>query len=176
MAATNRPDILDKALLRPGRFDRHIYLELPTIQEREEIFKVHTRRLTLCKDLALKQLAAQSPGFSGADIANISNEAALIAARKDKHCIEQQDFDEAIDRVIGGLERKGKIISSREKEIIAYHESGHALTSWFQEHAEKLVKLTIVPRGKSLGAAWYQPEEHAILTKGQLRVNELHFG
>jgi AFG3 family protein len=168
MAATNRPDILDKALLRPGRFDRHIYLELPTIGEREDIFKVHTRNLILCKDLDLKQLAGQTPGFSGADIANICNEAALIAARKSKACIEHSDFSDAVDRIIGGLEKKGKIISEQEKLTIAHHESGHAVVSWFLKDAEELVKLTIVPRGKSLGAAWYQPQERVLLTKSQL--------
>lgn len=171
MAATNRPDILDKALLRPGRFDRHIYLELPSIEERIAIFKVHTKRLALCKDLELDRLASMTPGFSGADIANICNESALIAARKSKDCIEQSDFSEAIDRIIGGLERKGKIISEREKHIVAHHESGHAVVSWFIEEAEELVKLTIVPRGKSLGSAWYQPQEYALLTKSQLMAN-----
>ncbi|NND31183.1 MAG: ATP-dependent zinc metalloprotease FtsH [Saprospiraceae bacterium] len=171
MAATNRPDILDKALLRPGRFDRHIYLELPNISEREAIFKVHTRQLVLSPDLNLAQLAAMTPGFSGADIANICNEAALIAARKTREQIEQEDFYEAIDRIIGGLERKGKIISEKEKERIAYHEAGHAVVSWFEKEAEELMKVTIVPRGKSLGAAWYQPEEHAILTKSQLMAS-----
>lgn len=171
MAATNRPDILDKALLRPGRFDRHIYLELPSIGEREAIFKVHTKRLTLCEDLDLSRLAGQTPGFSGADIANICNESALIAARKSKDCIEESDFSEAIDRIIGGLERKGKIISEKEKTIIAHHESGHAVVSWFLEDAEELVKLTIVPRGKSLGSAWYQPQEHALMTRSQLMAS-----
>jgi cell division protease FtsH len=171
MAATNRPDILDKALLRPGRFDRHVYLELPNISEREAIFQVHTRNLALSKEIDLKQLAAMTPGFSGADIANISNEAALIAARKTKESIEQSDFHEAIDRIIGGLERKGKIISNLEKERIAFHESGHAVVSWYQRDAEELMKVTIVPRGKSLGAAWYQPEEHALLTQSQLMAS-----
>ena len=167
MAATNRPDILDKALLRPGRFDRHIYLELPNMTEREAIFEVHTKRLKLCHDLPLSQLAKQTPGFSGADIANICNEAALIAARQKSDCIDLNHFREAIDRTIGGLERS-KILSPAEKRRIAYHESGHALVSWFLEDAEELVKVSIVPRGKSLGAAWYQPEEHAILTQSQL--------
>ena len=171
MAATNRPDILDKALLRPGRFDRHIYLELPNISDREAIFQVHTRQLVLSPDLNLQQLSAMTPGFSGADIANICNEAALIAARKTKEQIEQEDFQEAIDRIIGGLERKGKIISEKEKVRIAYHEAGHAVVSWFEEEAEELMKVTIVPRGKTLGAAWFQPEEHAILTKSQLMAS-----
>lgn len=171
MAATNRPDILDKALLRPGRFDRHIYLELPSILEREAIFKVHSKRLILCDEIDLSRLAGQTPGFSGADIANICNEAALIGARKNKDCIEDRDFSEAIDRIIGGLERKGKIISETEKQIIAHHESGHAIVSWFLKDAEQLVKLTIVPRGKSLGSAWYQPQEHALLTNSQLLAN-----
>lgn len=168
LAATNRPDILDKALLRPGRFDRHIYLELPSQGERIEIFKVHMRRLRLGSNINLEELAAQTPGFSGADIANICNEAALIAARKGATEIFQQDFRDAIDRIIGGLERKGKIISEEEKKIVAYHEAGHATVSWFLEEADELMKVTIVPRGKSLGAAWYLPEEHAILTESQL--------
>ena len=168
LAATNRPDILDKALLRPGRFDRHIYLELPSQSERIEIFKVHMRRLKLGSNINMEELAAQTPGFSGADIANICNESALIAARKGATEILQQDFRDAIDRVIGGLERKGKIISEKEKKIVAYHEAGHATVSWFLTDADELMKVTIVPRGKSLGAAWYLPEEHAILTRSQL--------
>lgn len=168
MAATNRPDILDKALLRPGRFDRHIYLELPGIDERKDIFSVHSRRLMLCNGLDFEQLSGQTPGFSGADIANICNEAALIAARKNKACVGQQDFLDAIDRIIGGLEKKGKIISQQEKKMIACHESGHAIVSWFLKDAEELVKLTIVPRGKSLGSAWYQPQERMLLTESQL--------
>jgi cell division protease FtsH len=167
MAATNRPDILDKALLRPGRFDRHIYLELPTLQERIKIFKVHIRNLSLGDDLDFDFLAAQTPGFSGADIANICNEGALIAARKKKEVIEQEDFMEAIDRVVAGIERKSKIISQTEKRIIAYHEAGHATASWFLPTADELVKVTIIPRGKSLGAAWYLPEEHQLMTKTQ---------
>ncbi len=168
LAATNRPDILDKALLRPGRFDRHIYLELPSQAERIAIFKVHVRPLKLGSNINLEELAAQTPGFSGADIANICNEAALIAARKGAKEIAQQDFRDAIDRIIGGLERTGKIISEEEKKIVAYHEAGHATVSWFLEEADELMKVTIVPRGKSLGAAWYLPEEHSILTQSQL--------
>ncbi len=167
MAATNRPDILDKALLRPGRFDRHIYLELPTLHERIEIFKVHIRNLSMGDGIDLNFLASQTPGFSGADIANICNEAALIAARKKKEIIEQEDFMEAIDRIVAGIERKSKIISQAEKRIIAYHEAGHATASWFLPTADELVKVTIIPRGKSLGAAWYLPEEHQLMTKTQ---------
>ena len=167
LAATNRPDILDKALLRPGRFDRYIYLELPTKEEREEIFGVHLRPLKLSKNVDPSQLAKLSPGFSGADIANICNEAALITARKKKKEVEQTDFMEARDRVIGGLERKSKIISPKEKEIVAYHEAGHAVASWYLEHVDALVKISIIPRGKSLGSAWYLPEERQIVTKSQ---------
>lgn len=167
MAATNRPDILDKALLRPGRFDRHIYLELPNLEERNAIFKVHTKELKLADNIDLDTLSAQTPGFSGADIANICNEAALIAARKKKEAVFNEDFIEAVDRIIGGLERKGKIISKKEKRIIAFHEAGHAAVSWYLPNVDELVKVTIVPRGKSLGAAWYLPEEHQILTTAQ---------
>ncbi|HEY9221556.1 MAG TPA: ATP-dependent zinc metalloprotease FtsH [Lutibacter sp.] len=167
LAATNRADILDKALLRPGRFDRHIYLELPTKQERMEIFEVHLRPIKKAKDVDVKLLASLSPGFSGADIANICNEAALIAARKKKEAVEQEDFMEARDRVVGGLERKGKIISPKEKEIVAYHEAGHAVASWFLKNVDALVKVSIIPRGKSLGSAWYLPEEHQIVTKAK---------
>ena len=167
LAATNRPDILDKALLRPGRFDRHIYLELPNKQERIEIFGVHIRNLKLAKNVNIVMLATLSPGFSGADIANICNEAALIAARKKKNEIEQEDFMGARDRVVGGLERKSKIISPKEKEIIAYHEAGHAVASWYLKHVDSLVKVSIIPRGKSLGSAWYLPEERQIVTKSQ---------
>lgn len=167
LAATNRADILDKALLRPGRFDRHIYLELPTKLERIEIFEVHLRPIKKAKDVDVKLLASLSPGFSGADIANICNEAALIAARKKKSAVEQEDFIEARDRVVGGLERKGKIISPKEKEIVAYHEAGHAVASWFLKHVDALVKVSIIPRGKSLGSAWYLPEEHQIVTKAK---------
>jgi AFG3 family protein len=167
LAATNRADILDKALLRPGRFDRHIYLELPTKQERKEIFEVHLRPIKKAKDVDVELLASLSPGFSGADIANICNEAALIAARKKKNAVEQEDFMEARDRVVGGLERKGKIISPKEKEIVAYHEAGHAIASWFLKNVDALVKVSIIPRGKSLGSAWYLPEEHQIVTKAK---------
>ena len=169
LAATNRADILDAALLRPGRFDRHIYLELPNQKERQEIFKVHLKPLKLAEDIDLKQLSAQTPGFSGADIANICNEAALIAARKSKNLVEWDDFNEAIDRIVGGLEKKSKIISPREKRIIAYHEAGHAVASWFLKNTDTLIKVTIIPRGKSLGAAWYLPEEHQIITKSQFK-------
>ncbi len=167
LAATNRPDVLDKALLRPGRFDRHIYLELPTKEERKEIFGVHLRPLKLSKNVDVELLAKLSPGFSGADIANICNEAALIAARKKKKTVEQEDFLEARDRVIGGMERKSKIISPKEKEIVAHHEAGHAVVSWYLKNVDSLVKVSIIPRGKSLGAAWYLPEERQIVTKSQ---------
>lgn len=167
IAATNRADILDRALLRPGRFDRHIYLELPNIEERKAIFEVHLRPLHLAGDLDIEILAAQTPGFSGADIANICNEAALIAARRGKESVEMQDFYDATDRIIAGLEKKSKIISPAERKIIAYHEAGHAVVSWKLPNADKLLKVTIVPRGKSLGAAWYLPEEHQIYTRDQ---------
>ncbi|MBQ4914596.1 ATP-dependent zinc metalloprotease FtsH [Maribacter sp. MMG018] len=167
LAATNRPDILDKALLRPGRFDRHIYLELPTKEEREEIFKVHLRPLKLAKDVDVTALAKLSPGFSGADIANICNEAALIAARKKKDLIHFRDFMAARDRIVGGMERKSKIISQKEKETVAHHEAGHAVVSWYLKNVDSLVKVSIIPRGKSLGAAWYLPEERQIVTKSQ---------
>ena len=167
LAATNRPDVLDKALLRPGRFDRHIYLELPTQEERKEIFAVHLRPLKLSKKLDVDLLAKLSPGFSGADIANICNEAALIAARKKKKEVAQSDFMEARDRIIGGIERKSKIISPKEKEIVAHHEAGHAVVSWYLKNVDALVKVSIIPRGKSLGAAWYLPEERQIVTKAQ---------
>ncbi len=167
LAATNRPDVLDKALLRPGRFDRHIYLELPTKEERQEIFGVHLRPLKLAKNVDVGLLAKLSPGFSGADIANICNEAALIAARKKKEEVAQIDFMEARDRIIGGMERKSKIISPKEKEIVAHHEAGHAVVSWYLKNVDALVKVSIIPRGKSLGAAWYLPEERQIVTKTQ---------
>ena len=167
LAATNRADILDKALLRPGRFDRHIYLELPNKQERKEIFDVHMRPLKMADDVNVKLLASLSPGFSGADIANICNEGALIAARKKKKKIEQEDFMQARDRVVGGLERKSKIISPKEKKIIAHHEAGHAVASWYFKNVDSLVKVSIIPRGKSLGAAWYLPEENQIITKSK---------
>ena len=168
MAATNRADILDSALMRAGRFDRRIYVDLPEVQERKEIFKVHTKDLKVKESLDMDFLARQTPGFSGADIANICNEAALIAARKGKEAIERQDFLDAVDRIIGGLEKKGKIIKPKEKRRIAFHEAGHATTSWLLEHASPLVKVTIVPRGRSLGAAWYLPEERQITTESQM--------
>ncbi|MCX7862191.1 MAG: ATP-dependent zinc metalloprotease FtsH [Bacteroidales bacterium] len=168
LAATNRADMLDKALVRAGRFDRQIHVELPELKEREEIFKVHLRPLKYDPSLDISFLAKQTPGFSGADIANICNEAALIAARKGKKMVEKQDFLDAIDRIIGGLERKNKMITPEEKRIIAFHEAGHATVSWFCEHANPLLKVTIIPRGKSLGAAWYLPEERQISTKEQI--------
>ena len=168
LAATNRADILDKALMRAGRFDRQIYVELPDLIGRKEIFEVHMRNLKLGPDVHREFLAKQTPGFSGADIANVCNEAALMAARKGKDIIEKQDFLDAIDRIIGGLEKKNKIITADEKKVIAFHEAGHATTSWLLQYAHPLVKVTIVPRGKSLGAAWYLPEERQITTKEQL--------
>lgn len=168
MGATNRADILDKALMRAGRFDRQIHLELPDINERKEIFGVHLKPLKIDEKLDLEFLSKQTPGFSGADIANVCNEAALIAARKEKKFIERQDFLDAIDRIVGGLERKSKIITKEEKRTIAYHESGHATVSWLLEHAHPLVKVTIIPRGRALGAAWYLPEERQITTREQL--------
>ena len=167
MAATNRADVLDRALLRPGRFDRQIYLELPNQTERKAIFAVHLRPLHLGGDVNVETLAAQTPGFSGADIANICNEAALIAARHEKQAIEMEDFYAAVDRVVAGLEKKTKIISPREKRVIAIHEAGHATASWFSPNADSLLKVSIVPRGKALGAAWYLPEEYSIYTKRQ---------
>lgn len=164
LAATNRADVLDPALLRAGRFDRHIYLELPNLAERKAIFKVHLKPLKLAKDFQPDSLASQTPGFSGADIANICNEAALIAARKRKDEVEKEDFHEAMDRIVAGLEKKSKIISAEEKQIIAYHEAGHAVVSWMLEHIDPLMKVSIIPRGKSLGAAWYLPEERQIMT------------
>ena len=168
LGATNRADVLDRALLRPGRFDRQIFVELPDLNGRKEIFNVHLKPLKISETLDIDFLAKQTPGFSGADIANICNEAALIAARKGKTAIEKQDFLDAIDRVIGGLEKKNKIISPHEKRVIAYHEAGHASVSWLLEHAHPLVKVTIVPRGNSLGAAWYLPEERQITTTEQM--------
>ncbi len=168
LAATNRADILDKALLRAGRFDRQIHVELPDVNERREIFKVHLRPLKIEQGLDIEFLARQTPGFSGADIANVCNEAALIAARKDKNTVEKQDFLDAVDRIVGGLERKNKIITQQEKRTIAYHEAGHATVSWMLEHAHPLLKVTIIPRGRALGAAWYQPEERQITTIEQL--------
>ncbi|MHA7112035.1 ATP-dependent zinc metalloprotease FtsH [Sunxiuqinia elliptica] len=168
LAATNRADMLDRALMRAGRFDRQIHVELPDLNERGEIFKVHLRPIKLSDEVDANFLAKQTPGFSGADIANVCNEAALIAARKDRDKVGRQDFLDAVDRIIGGLEKKNKIISRDEKKRIAYHEAGHATISWLLEHAHPLVKVTIVPRGKALGAAWYLPEERSITTKEQL--------
>ena len=168
LAATNRADILDRALMRAGRFDRQINVELPDLEERKAIFKVHLKPLKLDPGLNVDFLAKQTPGFSGADIANVCNESALIAARKNKSIIEKQDFLDAIDRIIGGLEKRNKIISSHEKKVIAYHESGHASVSWLLQYAHPLVKVTIVPRGKALGAAWYLPEERQITTYEQM--------
>jgi cell division protease FtsH len=168
IAATNRADVLDPALLRAGRFDRQIHVELPDLTEREEIFKVHLAPITKGDDLDVAELAKQTPGFSGADIANVCNEAALIAARRDRTSVGKQDFLEAIDRIIGGLEKKSKIITKSEKRTIAYHEAGHATVSWKLEHAHPLIKVTIVPRGQALGAAWYQPQERQITTREQI--------
>ena len=168
LAATNRADVLDKALMRAGRFDRQIYVDLPDIRERKEIFEVHLKPLKKSEDLDTDFLAKQTPGFSGADIANVCNEAALIAARKDKKSVDKQDFLDAVDRIVGGLEKKNKIISPEEKRAIAIHEAGHATVSWMLEHAAPLVKVTIVPRGQSLGAAWYLPEERSIVRPDQM--------
>ncbi len=168
LAATNRADILDRALLRAGRFDRQVYVDMPDMNERREIFKVHLKPLKLNPNLDVEFLAKQTPGFSGADIANVCNEAALIAARNNKKMVDKQDFLDAVDRIIGGLEKRNKIISIHEKKVIAYHEAGHASVSWLLEHASPLVKVTIVPRGRSLGAAWYLPEERQITTTEQL--------
>ena len=172
LAATNRVDILDKALLRAGRFDRQIYVDLPDLNDRKEIFLVHMKGLKLGPDVSVDQLARQTPGFSGADIANVCNEAALIAARHDKQAIEKQDFMDAVDRIIGGLEKKNKIITEDERRSIAIHEAGHATISWMTEYGNPLVKVTIVPRGKALGAAWYMPEERQI-THTQVLLDEL---
>jgi len=168
LAATNRAEILDKALMRAGRFDRQIYVDLPDLHERREIFEVHIKPLTLADDVKLEFLAQQTPGFSGADIANLCNEAALIAARGDKKAIHHQDFLDAVDRIVGGLEKKNKVITPKEKKVIAFHEAGHATVSWMLEHAAPLVKVTIVPRGQSLGAAWYLPEERKIVQTEQM--------
>ena len=168
IAATNRADVLDKALMRAGRFDRQIYVDLPDLNERKEIFKVHLKPLKIIKTLDIDFLAKQTPGFSGADIANVCNESALIAARKNKKSVGKQDFLDAVDRIVGGLEKKNKIITPEEKETIAYHEAGHAIVSWLLEHAAPLVKVTIVPRGQSLGAAWYLPEERQIVRTEQM--------
>ena len=168
LAATNRVDILDKALLRAGRFDRQIYLDLPDLNERKEVFGVHLKGLKLDKNVDVDLLARQTPGFSGADIANVCNEAALIAARHDKKAVDKDDFLAAVDRIIGGLEKKTKVLTAQEKETIALHEAGHATLSWFLEYANPLIKVTIVPRGRALGAAWYLPEERQITTKEQM--------
>jgi len=168
LAATNRADVLDKALMRAGRFDRQIYVDLPDIKERKQIFEVHIKPLKLAKDVNVEFLAQQTPGFSGADIANMCNEAALIAARKNKKAIHHQDFLDAVDRIVGGLEKKNKVITPKEKKTIAFHEAGHATVSWMLEHAAPLVKVTIVPRGQSLGAAWYLPAERLIVQTEQM--------
>ena len=168
LAATNRADVLDKALMRAGRFDRQIYVDLPDVRERKEIFQVHLKPLKKTKTLDIDFLAKQTPGFSGADIANVCNEAALIAARKNRKSVGKQDFLDAVDRIVGGLEKKNKIISQEEKKTIAFHEAGHALVSWLLEFAAPLVKVTIVPRGRSLGAAWYLPEERMIVRTEQM--------
>ena len=168
LAATNRADVLDKALMRAGRFDRQIYVDLPDVRERKEIFEVHLAPLKKAEGLDTDFLAKQTPGFSGADIANVCNEAALIAARKDKSAVDKQDFLDAVDRIVGGLEKKNKIVTVAEKKAIAVHEAGHATVSWMLEHAAPLIKVTIVPRGQSLGAAWYLPEERLIVRPDQM--------
>ena len=168
IAATNRADVLDKALMRAGRFDRQIFVDLPDVRERKAIFKVHLRPLKKAANLDVDFLSKQTPGFSGADIANVCNEAALIAARKNKKSVGKQDFLDAVDRIVGGLEKKNKIITPDEKKAVAYHEAGHATVSWMLEHAAPLVKVTIVPRGQSLGAAWYLPEERLIVRSEQM--------
>lgn len=168
LAATNRVDILDKALLRAGRFDRQIYVDLPDLNERKEVFGVHLKPLKLDSNVDVDLLARQTPGFSGADIANVCNEAALIAARHQKKSVDKDDFLAAIDRIVGGLEKKTKVMTAAEKRAIALHEAGHATISWFLEHANPLIKVTIVPRGRALGAAWYLPEERQITTKEQM--------
>ena len=176
LAATNRADILDKALLRAGRFDRQIHVDLPDLNERKEVFGVHLKPLKLDESVDLDLLARQTPGFSGADIANVCNEAALIAARHGKNAVGKQDFLDAVDRIIGGLEKKTKIMTAEEKRTIALHEAGHATLSWFLEHANPLIKVTIVPRGRALGAAWYLPEERQITTKEQMLDEMCVFG
>ena len=168
IAATNRADVLDKALMRAGRFDRQIYVDLPDIRERKEIFEVHLAPLKKVEGLDTEFLAKQTPGFSGADIANVCNEAALIAARNNKTAVDKQDFLDAVDRIVGGLEKKNKIVTPEEKHAIAVHEAGHATVSWMLEHAAPLIKVTIVPRGQSLGAAWYLPEERLIVRPEQM--------
>ena len=168
LAATNRADILDKALMRAGRFDRQIHVDLPELKEREEIFQVHMKGLKIAEDFDLEFMAKHTPGFSGADIANVCNEAALTAARKDKKEIDRQDFLDAVDRIIGGIEKKNSIITPSEKRSIAHHEAGHAVVSWLLPHANPLFKVTLIPRGNALGAAWYLPEEHKLYTKSQM--------
>jgi cell division protease FtsH len=168
IAATNRADVLDKALMRAGRFDRQIYVDLPDVRERKKIFEVHLRPLKKSSSVDVDFLSKQTPGFSGADIANVCNEAALIAARKNKKSVGKQDFLDAVDRIVGGLEKKNKIITEDEKKAVAFHEAGHATVSWMLEHAAPLVKVTIVPRGRSLGAAWYLPEERLIVRPEQM--------
>jgi cell division protease FtsH len=172
LAATNRADILDKALMRAGRFDRQIYVDLPDLPDRVEIFKVHLRKVKTDSSLDIELLARQTPGFSGADIANVCNEAALIAARHNKQSVTKEDFSAAVDRIIGGLEKRSKIMTDDEKRAIAYHEAGHAAVSWHLQYANPLVKVTIVPRGKALGAAWYLPEERQI-TPTQVLLDEI---
>ena len=176
LAATNRADILDKALMRAGRFDRQINVDLPELKEREEIFQVHLSKLKLEQSLETSFLSKQTPGFSGADIANVCNEAALIAARRNKTAISKQDFLDAIDRIVGGLEKRSKIIPPHEKKTIAYHEAGHATVGWILPYANPLLKVTIIPRGKALGAAWSLPEERQITTTEQLRSEERRGG
>ena len=168
LAATNRADILDKALMRAGRFDRQIYVELPNLNERKQIFQVHLKPIKTSETLDIDFLAKQTPGFSGADIANVCNEAALIAARKGKTAVSKQEFLDAVDRIVGGLEKKSKILTPEERKAIAFHEAGHATVSWLLEYAAPLVKVTIVPRGQSLGAAWYLPEERQIVRTEQI--------
>lgn len=168
MAATNRADILDKALLRAGRFDRQIHVELPDVSERKAIFQVHLKPIKTDSSLDIDFLARQTPGFSGADIANVCNEAALIAARNGKKAVDKDDFLAAVDRIIGGLEKKNKVMTAEEKRTIALHEAGHATISWLLQYANPLVKVTIVPRGRALGAAWYLPEERQITTREQM--------
>ncbi|MDE7396913.1 MAG: ATP-dependent zinc metalloprotease FtsH, partial [Muribaculum sp.] len=172
LAATNRADILDKALMRAGRFDRQIYVDLPDLNDRIAIFNVHLRKIKTDDSLDVETLARQTPGFSGADIANVCNEAALIAARHNKDCVQKQDFNDAVDRIIGGLEKKTKITTAEEKHAIAVHEAGHATISWHLRYASPLIKVTIVPRGKALGAAWYMPEERQI-TPSEALLDEM---
>jgi cell division protease FtsH len=168
LAATNRADILDKALMRAGRFDRQIHVDLPDLKERQEIFEVHLRNLKLAQDFDVEFVAKHTPGFSGADIANVCNEAALTAARKNKESIDKQDFLDAVDRIVGGLERRSMMMTPEEKKSTAYHEAGHATVSWLLPNANPLLKVTIIPRGKALGAAWYLPEERQITTREQM--------